>query len=769
MWKLNSISAQNLCAFKELKYQIEQNRTTLVFGNNMDNDSQGSNGSGKSALLEVIAIGLTGGTLRNIKMEEIINDAENEAIVEIALLNSITSEVLTINRKISRKSPQEITLTHTLKDGTPQPIVQSSVADYNKCVLDMVGLTKEDVLSNYILSKHKYVSFLSSSDRAKKDIINRFSHGNLVDESIAALQRDMEPVQQEVRDAETNVAVLTGKVDTLSEQIDAAINESISRSQKKSERIAEWKRAIADKRAYIREISKEINDGEDVLDKYDDLDEQLQKIEKSKKGVEECYQFIHEQFAALELPAVQDYVTIASSKKRKMEELEEEYAELQKQIKTHDKQLSSACTSHDKLVAKYNQFSDTYSDQYSDIEKQINSLLVAIQNLEKENKTLRRERNNIESEIASIQKQLAGVIVCPKCKHEFTLANNLDIADARKQLKGYEQEVESVLKSIDDNAKKIESYTADGKIVRQKQNNLIEQKAKWSKEVTEDQAAVDKLTRQASRLSQDAKDIQDNLFRLQKSIHETRVNLFDEAYDVLDDAINKKNNALNQLDLNIKNAEGAILSYEESIQDIEKSVEADMEKNLRESKAKYEAELAEAFKTKESVEQKLSTLKTQESTFIEFKTHLANSKIDALSQITNEFLEAIGSDIRIVFSGFTVLKSGKVREKISISLLRDGIDCGSFDKFSAGERARVELANILAMHKLTNINCDDEKGLDLLVLDEILEAVDEQGLSNIFEALNHLQITSLVVSHGNIAEGYPYKVVVNKLNGVSYL
>ena len=57
----------------------------------------------------------------------------------------------------------------------------------------------------------------------------------------------------------------------------------------------------------------------------------------------------------------------------------------------------------------------------------------------------------------------------------------------------------------------------------------------------------------------------------------------------------------------------------------------------------------------------------------------------------------------------------------------------------------------------------------ILILDEILEATDEQGLSNIFDALNQLQITSLVVSHGNIAEGYQYKTVVNKLNGVSYI
>ena len=95
--------------------------------------------------------------------------------------------------------------------------------------------------------------------------------------------------------------------------------------------------------------------------------------------------------------------------------------------------------------------------------------------------------------------------------------------------------------------------------------------------------------------------------------------------------------------------------------------------------------------------------------------------------------------------------------------------CSSFGKFSAGEAARVNLATILAMQKLVNSNCDGDKGLDLLVLDEILEAVDEAGLASMFEALNSLGGTVLVVSHGNVAEGYPHKLVIVKENGESRL
>lgn len=50
MWVLNRIKATSLMSFTELDYTLSQGVTTLVFGENLDNESQKSNGSGKSAL-----------------------------------------------------------------------------------------------------------------------------------------------------------------------------------------------------------------------------------------------------------------------------------------------------------------------------------------------------------------------------------------------------------------------------------------------------------------------------------------------------------------------------------------------------------------------------------------------------------------------------------------------------------------------------------------------------------------------------------------------
>ena len=243
--------------------------------------------------------------------------------------------------------------------------------------------------------------------------------------------------------------------------------------------------------------------------------------------------------------------------------------------------------------------------------------------------------------------------------------------------------------------------------------------------------------------------------------------MFDEVFDNIDLCTKNLEQAIANLENDIKVAEASIATYEDQIKTLESASDDDMLARLKESKEKYDKAWAEAVKRKEAIEFQLNKLKAQEATFIEFKTYLANTKIKAISQITNDFLDAIGSDIRVNLSGYTVLKSGKVRDKISVSLIRDGIDCGSFDKFSAGEKCRVELASVLALHKLSNVNCEDGKGLNLLVIDEILDCTDEAGLANVFKALNDTQVTALVVSHGNIAENYPNRLVVTKQNGVS--
>lgn len=198
MWKLNRITTQNLCAFKELDYTLTQGVTTLIFGDNRDNESQRSNGSGKSALLECIAIGITGSPLRKIKNEEIINDVADECYVSLEFANSSSNEVFTIERSLYRKGASGVrcVIERDGKTVTTDEAVQHSVDAYNKYILEKLGITRDELFNNFILSKHRYEDFLSSSDKEKKEIINRFSNGIVVDEAIAKITEDIAPLKR---------------------------------------------------------------------------------------------------------------------------------------------------------------------------------------------------------------------------------------------------------------------------------------------------------------------------------------------------------------------------------------------------------------------------------------------------------------------------------------------------------------------------------------------------------------------------------------------
>ena len=769
MWHLKSIHAKNLCSFLELDYSPKQGAATLIFGNNLDSDSQNSNGSGKSALIEAIAIGLTGEPLRKVNADEIINDTKDEATIGIVLTNDVLGEQMTVNRRLSRKQPQQIQIVKQSGpyDTDTEEINQATVADYNKYILDQIGLSKDDIFGNFILTARKYKSFLASSDKEKKELINRFSNGVMVDQSIEELHVDMEPIEAEMKEADKEVATCTGRVEALGTEIEKAINESAERKASNESRIKNWTELIAQKRADIRTTNDNINKIDESLGRLDDLDAEMQELEKSDRGVKESLQVIANQFKTNDLALTTDYL-------HEMIVLDTQLETASKNAKVlaaKSKELS------DVLDEQENDYNTTHAELQSKLEKNSVNRAECTEHLEKLSKAVKRLQNKADSlngdertkkrEAASLENQLAGVIQCPKCKHEFTLHAQLDIEAARKNLKSVQAAIAQIGKDLIENNKEYDKTVADGKNQRDIETALNNERKQIEQDSEKADATIKKARQICSQCEKEVEEANTLLATIKDKISKIRKRIFDEVFEVIDSAYKRRENQIKSLEEDVNTMNGSIASYEKAIEDAQNTSEEDMLDSLKKSQAEYQKALKKAVEAKNEVESRLNELKAQEAYFIEFKTYLANTKINAISQITNEFLETIGSDIRVALSGYTILKSGKVRDKISVSLLRDGVDCGSFEKFSAGERVRVELASILSMNQLTTLNCEDGKGLDLLIADEVLDSADEQGLASVFKALNQTQITSLVVSHGLTNEGYPNKITITKSNGIS--
>ena len=413
------------------------------------------------------------------------------------------------------------------------------------------------------------------------------------------------------------------------------------------------------------------------------------------------------------------------------------------------------------FCSQYEEQTAGYQSRLLEIDKQLRDLAGRLDEL-------RRKRRTVSAGIDELSNKLAGSITCPACGHEFLVTHpGFDIKAGTKELRLRQQQLGELNGRIETGEKQSEEVEMQQNRIRTERRNMENEHRNWEQKLSEHERAVHSATSSVEDAEHNRKRTQAGIAAMQEEIDGIRRKVFDEVFGFIDERSAALGREKRKAEEDIRSAECAVDTLKETIREVNEAAATDLTQSLRATLKQEKQRSMETARRKFDVDDKVRALEIQRERFMQFKTYLANTKIEALSRITNEFLVGIGSDIRIRFDGYTVLKSGKVREKISISLLRDGVDCGSFGKFSAGEAARVNLATILAMQKLVNANCDDEKGLDLLVLDEILEAVDEAGLASMFEALNALGGTVLVVSHGNVAEGYPHKLVIVKENGES--
>ena len=768
MWKLNRIIAENLCAFKELDYTLTQGVTTLVFGDNRDNESQRSNGSGKSALLESIAIGITGSPLRKIRNEEIINDSADACYVQLELTNSSCDEVFIIERNIYRKGASLVKCT-IIRDGKEvetDEAVQHSVDAYNKYILEKIGITREELFNNFLLSKHKYEEFLSASDKQKKEIINRFSNGIVVDDAIAKIESDVEPIDKELHTTELEFASIEGRIEMLSEQIETEENSKQERAKSKTDRITNIEQTITTKRSEIREKEQKITSLTESRAKIKVSDDSVQKIENSEESIELLLEKV--KFELSIYGTLTNWLEVIAKINSKINGEQNSLVLLNSTYSSAKVTLANLKQTHSNLIAEYEEFSKTFKEKNVEFENSIKELGDSILLLTKELETKQSRRRVLSGAIESLKNRLAGTIACPKCNHQFILSDNdFDIVKANNELAALQSEYDSEGKNLSSTQNEISSNENQQRQISLDRRELSNKQSKWMDAVSDAYKKVDVANYSLSKIEREQKAITETITQLQKECDGVRRKIFDEAFDLIDSSYTANDREVKRCHEDISALNGSVETLQNTITEINSSSPDEVLNTLKASLKEYRTKSTEVLRKVDEVKLRLSRLTEQQQRFVEFKSFIANTKVEALSKITNEFLESIGSDIRINFSGYTKLKTGKIREKISVSLVRDGIDLGSFGKFSEGEKARVNLASILAMQKLVNSNCDDDKGLDLLVLDEILSAVDEEGHSKMFESLNKLGITALVVSHGQVSESYTHTLTIRKENNES--
>ena len=345
---------------------------------------------------------------------------------------------------------------------------------------------------------------------------------------------------------------------------------------------------------------------------------------------------------------------------------------------------------------------------------------------------LSKIHDELKVSLRKVLVNLSGTITCPKCKHKFlTLQDTtLEKEEKKKEKIGkQEKEVVGEITSLDESLKEYEDLISSFIQVKNEQEDELD------------------------KIREAGKEISSAVYKITSEIESEKSNI---------SILEKRNKGLLE---NIAAGKEDVKRLEKQIKEIEKEMPSSIDTSSQEKQIE-EMMLAIAGYDKEMTELENEMFRKKEwiGRFKSFKMYLAIEQLKNIQLRANNILKAENSDLRIVIEGFKTKADGDIKEEITPYVVRDEPE--NFWYYSGGERARVEIALIIAIQGMIN-ETNKWGGLQFLSIDEITEGLSKESLYDVIEALEFIQFPILVTTHISNENASCKTLKIVKENGIS--
>jgi len=310
------------------------------------------------------------------------------------------------------------------------------------------------------------------------------------------------------------------------------------------------------------------------------------------------------------------------------------------------------------------------------------------------------ERRMIKKKLDHYQQQLEGAIRCPACGHDFLLDGEVKFDELPDLIKSFQDDVERLGREHAEIESKIDSQQQESRKLRTIRSGVESKQS-------------------------DIEEVESIIVRILRGI-EAKQAEFDKVH-------------LEKVNPN----EGIVLRLANDL----------------------EAQLAEI----ESIKTKINTLQVESEKYRfwqnnfglkGFKTFLINRVLELIQANINFYLSKV-STFQIKMEGYKILSSGELREKITILVSKDGINWDFYEKFSGGQKTRIDICAVFALRRIINQNAAEKGGgLNFLGLDEAFDGLDASGQKHIIDTLDGIGETCLVISHSNDNVAFKNKITI---------
>lgn len=485
--QVTKIRATNFLSFKELNYDFE-NKPILIQGENLSDDSQESNGSGKSALQACIEFALFKTTSRKVRDIELIHFGENECLVQLSINCPMRNQLILIERKVKLKGSGESQL--SVNGVVKYAFEDKMVKEIDKFIIEWLGISAEDLQNYFIINKERYKSFFSSSNREKIEMINRFSNAKLIDGVDKEVQVDVDQLNKELDQYKSMKVSIISKVKTLKEQIDLELSRDLKKESEEE----------------IIAIKNKIEEKQQTL------------LEKSE--------------------AIQNENLAQSTRQERIKEL-------QGRIVGNSEVIAQVNKSLEKLNET------DYSEQLQSIDNELLTLSKTKGEKNGSKQKLVKSRSEIEEILDEIEKNIKGSVSCPKCNHRFLVGDpDIDIQEeevakiqTESLMKETQKSIDAILESIDElnnqesliYKNKTQVLELDSELSRKKRElrtkieNIGKNNTETNTLINDIQLSIDRGKLKIERVEGERKNIQLEIVALEESIKNTKEKEIDKV------------------------------------------------------------------------------------------------------------------------------------------------------------------------------------------------------------------------------------------------
>jgi len=199
--KITRVTIQNFLGLGEAELELDDRGLVLVEGDNKDDTSQNSNGSGKSSLIDTVMWCLYGKTARGLTGDEVINEkAGKECIVTVTATDGSDDIVVTRWRSAKgfhKKHGVSLSVNGTDMTGGTDALTQTAINEAVGC--------SEDVFKAAVYSaQEEMVDIPMMTDRELKSLIENAANIDLIETAYTIAKeraRDEQNAAERLNDA----------------------------------------------------------------------------------------------------------------------------------------------------------------------------------------------------------------------------------------------------------------------------------------------------------------------------------------------------------------------------------------------------------------------------------------------------------------------------------------------------------------------------------------------------------------------------------------